>query len=49
MIPNFVGVVNDPADGVYAFESDVAWGDATFAMVYDTGDGTVRLRVRPGT
>ena len=48
VVPNFVGVVHDPADGVYAFESYVAWGDATFAMVYYTATGQFAYGYVPG-
>ena len=48
VVPDFVGVIHDPADGVYAFESDVAWGDATFAIVYYTATGRFAYGYVPG-
>lgn len=48
VVPAFVGVVHDPAAGVYAFESHVAWGDATFAIAYDTETGRFAYGYVPG-
>jgi len=48
VVPDFVGVVHDPADGVYAFESHVAWGDATFAIVYYSATGRFAYGYVPG-
>jgi hypothetical protein len=35
VVPDLVGVVNDPDRGIYAYETHVAFEDRTFVVVYD--------------
>lgn len=49
VIPDLVGVVNDPAHGVYAYQGRLAFLDATVVVFHDTGTGRFFYAVVPGT
>jgi hypothetical protein len=48
VVPDLVGVVNDPAHGIYAYETHVAFQDSTFVVVYDANEGHYLYAAVPG-
>jgi hypothetical protein len=48
VVPELAGVVNDPAHGMYAYETHVAFLDATFVVFLDADAGSYLYAAVPG-
>jgi hypothetical protein len=48
VVPALAGVVNDPAHGIYAYETHVSFLHATFVVVFDAGSGAYLYAAVPG-